>query len=1000
MLPWGRRRLVRVQSQIMGSQSAERLSQAGAYSEDDRRAYASRSATAAPSQLGYDPAMAADGPVMLVNVEVLDDDNRAPQPRYSEPLGVERSERDKMERERFERMERLERMEREEEPRWKRSVERPSMSPPVGAMSPIAAASPPPPQFLRPPFGVSPGGSRARLGGLSPAGSLMRMPMGAVSPAGSRPRLMSPMSPRSPSRQFMYGGGPVVRHLSSGRLTPITPRSGSRSPSWPFMTDRQVMAARQYRRERHNLLEWIMTWVFVVTLAVVLLAILVFYASWQTRLDKKMQEHINLLQRLSQAPHFGSAIFNELYRVDQPTELQLRDLLRTISAKRYIAGTETISTVTNYIDTFMIDNKINHTKIYTYVVSLSHPGSERNTVQLVDSTNNVLMNFELDEPSLGGHPAAHLPAYSAYGRASTVTGQVYYGNRCYPSDLDLLNMKLPLKDAVLLCRYTMTEGPGLAVATAEKKGASAVLLFGHPQDMARGNMTYPHSWWMSGKAIRRANVRRGQDIGDPTTPGYSARYPSTNVHRDTLEETMLPKIPVQPINYDDAGSVLQRLTKLGGEQCPSDWPPVPLGAACKADAGLDSLLLSVGVHNEIQEKNIQNILAFFPGEVEPDRYVVFGVPLDSWGGGAVAPGSALAQALGLCYIINKQYTSKRHPWRPRRTIVFGGWDAHEFGEVGATEFLEGSRHKMSSRTVAYFNSDVCTTGQLFAVTGSPVFSKSFRNATMWVPHITNRSLYNAWYTDLQSITAGGSGLPELPMLRKSGSFLPFVHIAGIPSIDVAFKDKMTRGTYFPAMGTSYDTAALTDNFIDPNYQVHKMCRELLLALVWQWSEAIVLPYDLKELGARLSQEFNELNAEYKTTLDRIGITLDTLSAAVKIFTTNLNHFEGQLSKIDQKNPLEVRRYNDKMMAVERSFVQEVDHKTDPGKLRNVVYGQSDTDHEKMVAYPIIRDKLEEFKAQRQGTDETALGEELRRHISLAVYALLQATHFIEDKGMI
>lgn len=83
MLPWGRRRLVRVQSQVLGSQSAERLSLAGAYSEDDRRAYASRSATAAPSQLGYDPVMAAEAPVMLVNVEVLDDDNRPPQARYS-----------------------------------------------------------------------------------------------------------------------------------------------------------------------------------------------------------------------------------------------------------------------------------------------------------------------------------------------------------------------------------------------------------------------------------------------------------------------------------------------------------------------------------------------------------------------------------------------------------------------------------------------------------------------------------------------------------------------------------------------------------------------------------------------------------------------------------------------------------------------------------------------------------------------------------------------------
>lgn len=985
MLPWGRRRLVRVQSQVLGSQSAERLSLAGAYSEDDRRAYASRSATAAPSQLGYDPVMAAEAPVMLVNVEVLDDDNRPPQARYSEPLGVERSERDKMERERVERMERLERLEREEEPRWKRSVEqKPAAMTPPPAMSPIPVASPPPPppQFLRPPFGVaSPGASRARLGGMSPAGSFARLPMGAVSPAGSRPRLMSPMSPRSPSRQFLYGGPPLVRPSSSGRLTPMTPRSGSRSPSWPFMTDRQVIAARQYRRERHNLLEWIMTWVFVVTLAVVLLAILVFYASWQTRLDKKMQEHIYLLQKLSQSPRFESGLFQELHKIDLPTEVHLRTLLKTISEKRYIAGTETKSAVTDYVNTFMIDNKINRTKIATYVVTLSHSSQrERNSVVLRGEDNNILLDLELDEPSNLAQDSAPLPAYSAYGRSGTITGQVFYGNRCFPEDLDALTAVAGINSAVLLCRYVTTEGPGFAVATAQKYQAAGVLLFAHPQDVAPGNvLPYPQSWWMSGKAIRRAHVRRNEDIGDPTTPGYASRYPSTNLYRESLDDTMLPKIPVQSINYEDAEALLHELAKIpGAVQCPHSWPSAPVDSQCKMSAGATSLLVSMHIHNEIHLSNIQNILAVFPGDAEPDRYVVFGVPLDSWGGGAVAPGSALAQALGLCYIINKQCTRKNNAWRPRRTILFAGWDAHEFGNIGATEFIEGTRHKMASRTVIYLNSDVCTTGPQLAVTGSPIFSKSFKEATKWVRHFKNVSLFNAWYNDLRA-RSGESGQPELPMLRKEGGFMPFVDLAGVPSLDVAFKNQETQGIYFPAMGTSYDTVELTDKFIDSNYQVHKMCRELLLALIWQWSEAVLLPYDLKELGARLSQEFNELNALYKTVLDSLGLNLETLSAAVKMFTSQLTYFEGDLSRIDMKNPLEVRRYNDKMMAVERCFIQEAGRKPGPAKLRNVVYGPSDTDHEKFVAYPALRDALEDCQATIPREDKRVLRQlELKR----------------------
>lgn len=999
-MPWGRRRLVRVHSQIMGSQSAERVSPTAAgapYSEDERSAYGSRSTTGppVPKQLSYDTGVAGDCPVMLLNVEVLDEDNRPQQqplpplqPRYSEPISPDRLER---ERERMERMERLERLEREDEdrPRWQRSVERPAASPLAGAMSPIAGAASPSAvqqQYMRPSVMASP-----------------RPPMGVMSPVGSRPRLaMSPlMSPRSPSRQFLYGGPPpVISRPLSGRVSPLTPRSGARSPSWPFMSDRQVMAARKYRRERHNLLEWIMTWVFVVTLAVVLLAILVFYASWQTRLDKKMQEHLNLLQRLSHSPRFGSAVFNELYKVDLPTEVSLRTILKTITDLRYIAGTETESPVTTYVDRFMKDNKINNTKIFTYVVSLSHPSTtERNKLLFNDSSGNIL-DITDEEPSYLGKNMGPQLAYSAFGRAGTIKEtRIMYANRCFKEDLEYLGTLGPsMWASALLCRYSTTESPGVAVAAAAKLGVSAVLLFSDPHDISGGggSSAFPQSWWMPPTAIRRASVRMPYDIGDPATPGYASRYAFSDLHRTHMSETLVPKIQVHPINSIDAAEILKR---LDGPECPEKWVP-ELGIGCRIGDKTKGVLYGQ-LHNVIHESNIQNILAFFPGEVEPDRYVVFGVPLDSWGGGAVAPGSALAQALGLCYIINKQYMSRKHPWRPRRTIVFGAWDAHEFGEVGATEFLEGQLHKMSARTVAYFNSDICTSGPEFSVTGSPVFSKPFREATKWVPHYRNTSYYNAWYTDLHA-AAGESGQPDLPMLRKTGGFTPFVQLAGIPSLDVAFGNNASKGLYFPALGTSYDVFELADKFIDPGYRVHRMCRELLIALLWQWSEAVLLPYDLKELGARLNLEFNELSTRHKDVLDKNSIRFDSLSHAVKLFTANLNHFEGELTRVDLKNPLEVRRYNDKMMGLGRSFVQEVDSTTAQAKLRNVVFGQSDTNHERMVAFPVVRDKLEHLRTATMSIqmEKAKAAEELRRHISLAAYALLQATLFVETDGLV
>uniref|UniRef100_A0A224YNH8 Glutamate carboxypeptidase n=1 Tax=Rhipicephalus zambeziensis TaxID=60191 RepID=A0A224YNH8_9ACAR len=237
------------------------------------------------------------------------------------------------------------------------------------------------------------------------------------------------------------------------------------------------------------------------------------------------------------------------------------------------------------------------------------------------------------------------------------------------------------------------------------------------------------------------------------------------------------------------------------------------------------------------------------------------------------------------------------------------------------------------------------------------------------------------------------------MLRKTGGFTPFVQLAGIPSLDVAFGNNASKGLYFPALGTSYDVFELADKFIDPGYRVHRMCRELLIALLWQWSEAIILPYDLKELGARLNLEFNELSSHNKDLVDKLNLRFDSLSHAVKLFTANLNHFEGELARADLKNPLEVRRYNDKMMGIGRSFVQEVDSSTAQAKLRNVIFGQSDSNHERMVAFPVVRDEIELLR-RTPVLEQQKASEDVRRHISLAAYALLQATLFVETDGLV
>ncbi|XP_040075482.2 aminopeptidase NAALADL1-like isoform X2 [Ixodes scapularis] len=470
------------------------------------------------------------------------------------------------------------------------------------------------------------------------------------------------------------------------------------------------------------------------------------------------------------------------------------------------------------------------------------------------------------ETSIPGVDMTVNHAYNAYAARGQITdGSIIYANRCLPKDfahLDAINVRA--WDRVLLCRYGPVQSPGEALEAATNVGARGVIFFLDPADVTNGGPSFPQSWWMPGDAIRRSHVRQDEDIGDPMTPGYASRKVLKTLYNVPWNATRIPKILAQPIGYDDAKKVMGRMK---GMECPDDWK-IGLGHCSIGETTEDRVMMEI--FNTLPRKKIENVVGYLLGTVEADRYVMFGVPLDGWSNGAVAPGSALAQSLELCRLLA---ALTKTGWKPRRTIVFAGWDAHEFGEVGVTEFIEGNRHKVSSRTVAYLNSDICSSGSEFAVTASPVYRSSFIKATHLVPDFRNSSVtyYKAWSADVNS-QKDESGKPNLPPLRKRGSFLPFVHYAGVPSLDVGFRNNLSKSLYFPAYGTALDTLVLAEKFVDPGFKVHRMCTQLLATLIRMWSDTPLLPYDLTELKGQLNSQFGAMKKTYEATIKKSNIS--------------------------------------------------------------------------------------------------------------------------------
>ena len=44
-------------------------------------------------------------------------------------------------------------------------------------------------------------------------------------------------------------------------------------------------------------------------------------------------------------------------------------------------------------------------------------------------------------------------------------------------------------------------------------------------------------------------------------------------------------------------------------------------------------------------------------------------------------------------------------WRPRRTLVYAGWDGEEQGLLGSTEWAEHHADELRRKLVAYLNTD-------------------------------------------------------------------------------------------------------------------------------------------------------------------------------------------------------------------------------------------------------------------------------------------------------
>ncbi|CAL4102285.1 unnamed protein product, partial [Meganyctiphanes norvegica] len=426
----------------------------------------------------------------------------------------------------------------------------------------------------------------------------------------------------------------------------------------------------------------------------------------------------------------------------------IRENLRELSRKPHLAGSSRDNELAELFRDRLLEAGFDTADLVPYNVLLSRPNaSNPNIISLhANSQEQWRSHYKEQELHADDYDEDFIHAFNAFTPAALVeteagTGVVYvnYGRVEDFEQLDKLGVNI--SGHIVMARYGKIFR-GNKITHAERWGASGVILFSDPADVAGLGQdpkdVYPNTEFLPGTGMQRGGTIKRK--GDPLIPGWPA---TDYAYRIPKEEAELPKIPAQPIGYDDARVILE---KLGGPAAPSEWvgglKDVAYNLGPSWTQQYNNWKLKLNTHNTNEVYRSYNVIGTIRGEVEPDRYVLIGNHRDAWGYGAIDPSSGTAHLLETARVLGQL---KKEGWRPRRTIVFCSWGAEEYGLIGSYEWVEEHLHKLQERATAYINSDLCTEGPVLTAKASPMLWNVLEEVVKKVPGVhSDGTLHDEW----------------------------------------------------------------------------------------------------------------------------------------------------------------------------------------------------------------------------------------------------------------
>jgi len=459
-------------------------------------------------------------------------------------------------------------------------------------------------------------------------------------------------------------------------------------------------------------------------------------------------------------------------------------------------------------------------KLETFEVLYPTPISESLELLGPQPFRATLQEPAIPEDSTSGNTANALPAWVAFAADGDVTGDLVFVNYGMPDDYKALDrMGVSVKGRIVIARYG-SGWRGLKPKLAQEHGAIGCIIYSDPADdgYAQDDI-YPKGPARPPQAFQRGSVADMTTYpGDPLTPGVGATHDAKRLAREDAPTIL--KIPVLPISYGDAQHFL---SALGGRLAPAAFRgalpiayhigpgPAQVHLATKADWSL---------------KTIYDVVAMMKGSAFPDQWVMRGNHHDGWVFGATDPLSgniammAEAKAIGAL---------AKSGWRPKRTLVYLGWDAEEPMLLGSTEWAEEHGAELQRKAVVYINSDGNARGFLSAG-GSHSYQHLVNQVAADVrdPQTgvsvgerlrariaveASEKGASAERKEEAKAVAGGAD-PRIAALGSGSDFSAYLQHLGLATLDVSYGGEGESGGVYHSVYDSYDHHR---RFVDPGF---------------------------------------------------------------------------------------------------------------------------------------------------------------------------------------